>query len=220
VTVVTTSGEQKKQEMGSGTQASEAIATVDSLLAGIPQHGNVLGNSKAPVTLQYFGDLECPSCKEFSVGVLPSIIDNWVRTGELRIQYRSIESATRERRTFVAQQLAAYAAGLQNRAWYFIELFYQEQGEEDTGYVTAAYLQKLGEQAKGLNLTQWYRDGSNPVLKRELAGDLRAAQHAGLRGTPEFLVGRTGTAMKKLEYTSLTDPTSFSEAIEHVLAHH
>ena len=44
---------------------------VASLVAGIPQSGNALGNPTRPITLQYFGDLECPICKEFTLGALP-----------------------------------------------------------------------------------------------------------------------------------------------------
>lgn len=33
---------------------------------------------------------------------------------------------------------------------------------------------------------------------------VRAANSGGFRGTPSFLVGRSGGGMKKLEYTSLT----------------
>jgi hypothetical protein len=32
-----------------------------------------------------------------------------------------------------------------------------------------------------------------------------------------LLVGRSGGGMKKLEYTSLTEPTSFNDAIEQLL---
>ena len=39
--------------------------------AGSRRTRTVLGNPNAPVTLQYFGDLECPICKEFTLGALP-----------------------------------------------------------------------------------------------------------------------------------------------------
>ena len=40
---------------------------------------------------------------------------------------------------------------------------------------------------------------------------------AGFTGTPSFLVGKTGGKMQKLEYSSLTDPSSFNAAIESAL---
>ena len=101
---------------------------IGALLADIPQSANALGQPAAPVTLEYFGDLECPFCKEFSLGVLPSIIQRWVRSGKLRIEYHALQTATREPEVFIAQQVAALAAGRQARAWHFIETFYAEQG--------------------------------------------------------------------------------------------
>ena len=50
---------------------------------------------------------------------------------------------------FKTQQIAALAAGKQSKAWNYLELFYHEQGEEDTGYVTESYLQGLAHQVAG-----------------------------------------------------------------------
>ena len=111
-----------------GTEGKGTGAEVSSLLAGIPQPGSTLGDPKAPVTLQYFGDLECPFCKQFMLGALPSLIRSYVRGGKLKIEYRSLETATRDPQTFKTQQVAALAAGKQNRMWEYIELFYHEQG--------------------------------------------------------------------------------------------
>ena len=113
-------------------QANAAVNQVDALLAGVPQSGNVLGDPKAPVTLQYYGDLECPICKEFTLGALPSLIQKYVRAGKLKIEYRSLETATREPETFKSQQIAALAAGKQNKMWHYLELFYHEQGQKRT----------------------------------------------------------------------------------------
>jgi len=146
-------------------------AEVVSLLAGIPQSGNTLGNPRAPVTLQYFGDLECPFCRKFTLTVLPSIIRHWVRGGSLKIQYRSEQSATTQPAVFKFQQLAALAAGQQNKMWDFIELFYHEQGKEDSGYVTENYLQGLAQQVPGLNLIAWTAARDDPELASTLTGD-------------------------------------------------
>ena len=120
------------------------------------------------MTLVYFGDLECPICKEFTLGALPSIIQKWVRTGKVKIEYRSLETATREPEVFKTQQIAALAAGKQNKMWHYLELFYHEQGEEDTGYVTESYLQGLAQQVPGLNLTKWTSDRNNPALANQV----------------------------------------------------
>jgi protein-disulfide isomerase len=218
VILIATGGSSSTKKINVGSsEANKTVATVTSLLGGVPESGNVLGSPTAPVTLQYFGDLECPICKDFTLGAFPSIVKKWAATGKLKIEYRSLETATREPEVFKNQQVAALAAGKQNRMWYFIELFYHEQGEENSGYVTESYLQNLARQVPGLNLTQWAADRNDAALTAQVAADAQAANGAGFNGTPSFLIGKSGGHLAKFEYASLTDPTSFNEAIEKAL---
>jgi protein-disulfide isomerase len=194
-----------------------AVAKVKKEIGGIPQNGNTLGSPTAPVTMQYFGDLECPICKDFTLGALPTLIQKYVRTGKMKIEYRNLETATREPETFKTQQSAALAAGKQKKGWYYIELFYNQQGEEDTGYVTEKYLQTLAQQTPGLNLATWTSDRDAPEFTNTITSDAQAANNSGFNGTPSFLIGKTGGTLAKFEYQSLTDPSSFESAIDKLL---
>ncbi len=217
VVLIATSGGSKSGIPASKTGQTAVVNEVNTLVGGIPQNGTVLGNPKAPVTLVYYGDLECPICKDFTLGALKPIIQQWVRTGKVKIEYRSLETATREPEVFKTQQTAALAAGKQQKMWNFIESFYHEQGEEDSGYVTEKYLQGLASQVPGLNLSKWSSDRSEPALANQIATDAQSANNQGFTGTPSFLVGKTGGALQKLEYSSLTNPAGFNEAIEKAL---
>jgi protein-disulfide isomerase len=187
---------------------------ITALLVGIPQSANALGQPAAPVTLAYFADLQCPYCRDFSLEVLPPIVERWVRAGKLRIESHALQTATHEPKVFMAQQVAALAAGKQERAWHFLETFYAEQGEENSGYVTDAYLQGIASQITGLDLARWADDRRDPQLANEIDGDERAAENAGLTGTPSFLIGASGDTMSRF---SPSDPTSFDTAIEGLL---
>jgi protein-disulfide isomerase len=199
------------------TKTPKVVTEVTSLLAGIPQNGNTLGSAKAPVTLQYFGDLECPICRQFTEGALKPLIEKYVRTGKVKLEYRNLETATREPETFRTQQAAALSAGKQQKAWDYIELFYHQQGQEDTGYVTEKYLQELAKQVPSMNLTTWTTDRSNPEFTNTITSDAQAANNAGFNGTPSFLLGKTGGTLQKFEYASLSDPSSFESAINKLL---
>jgi protein-disulfide isomerase len=213
VVLIATGGSKSKTVAPSSPEANKTITTVNAEVGGIPQKGNTIGAPSAPVTIRYFGDLECPICRDFTLGALPSIVQKWVRTGKLRIEYLSLETATREPEVFKTQQVAALAAGKQGKMWTYLELFYHEQGEESSGYVTEAYLEGLAKQA-GLNLAQWTSDRNEPAYTNQVAADAQAANSAGFNGTPSFQIGKTGGPVTKLEYASLKDPTSFNEAIE------
>jgi len=217
VVLIATSGGGTKAVKTGSPAASKAARDVSALLGGIPQSGNVLGSPTAPVTLQFFSDLECPVCKEFTLGALPSLIQTWVRPGRLKIEDRALEMATREPETFKTQQVAALAAGKQGKMWDYLELFYHEQGEEGSGYVTERYLRGLASQVPGLNLAAWSAARNDPAFENTITGDEQAATSEGFNGTPSFLIGKTGGRMQKLEYSSLTDPSSFNAAIEQLL---
>jgi protein-disulfide isomerase len=218
VILIATGGGGSKTVKPHSSESNATVAEVSSLIDGIPQHGNTLGDPNAPVTLQYFGDLECPICREFTLGSLPSIIPKLVRTGKLKIEYHSMETATREPEVFKTQQIAAYAAGRQDKAWYFIETFYHEQGEEDSGYVTESFLQGIAQQVPGLDLAQWTADRSDPELANEVESDKQAANNAGFTGTPSFLIGKTGGTMKPLTYPSSPgEPAFVEEAVAKLL---
>ncbi len=214
ILIATGGGGGSKPAVNGSKPSNENVASVESTVGGIPQHGDVLGNPNAPVTLQYFGDLECPICKEFTLGAFSPIVQKWVRTGKLKIEYRSLETATREPEVFKTQQVAALAAGKQNKMWQYVDLFYHEQGEEDSGYVNEAYLQKLAQEVPGLSLTTWTSDRNDSALNNQVESDAQAANNAGFTGTPSFLIAKTGGTPTKLTYTSLSDPTAFNEAIE------
>jgi len=213
--VIATGGGSKSHGISTNKRETNAtVSSVSSLLGGIPQNGNTLGNPNAPVTLQYFGDLQCPVCRSFTEGALGTLIQNYVRTGILKIEFRSLETATREQETFRTQQVAALAAGKQNKMWQYIELFYRQQGEEDTGYVTEAYLAGLARQVPGLNLSAWEAARSDASLASAVTTDAQAANNSGFTGTPSFLIGKTGGQLHRFEEASITDPSSFVAAIE------
>ena len=165
--------------------AKTAQATVKSLLKGIPQNGNTLGKASAPVTVTEYGDLACPVCQEFALGSEQQLIANEVHTGKVKLVYRGLETASSYANSgeYAASQIAARAAGLQGRAWHYIMLWYYEQGDETTPYVTNAFMQKIAAQVPGLNLTKWQTDRNSSTLATDVTGDLQAATAAGLVGS-------------------------------------
>jgi protein-disulfide isomerase len=90
---------------------------------------------------------------------------------------------------FPTQQAAVGSAGLQQKAWYYIELFYNEQGAEGTTYVTPTFLDNLAKQVPGLNYNEWLGDLSNDSsLTTQVSSDERAAAAAGYNSTPTIVI--------------------------------
>jgi len=117
--------------------AKQSAAQVTSALSGIAQSGNnSLGSGSAKVTVTEFGDLECPICRDFAAGAGSQLIANDVRSGKVKLIYRSLPTATGSApdgaTIFPVQQAAALAAGEQARGWNYILTFYKLQGQEGT----------------------------------------------------------------------------------------
>ena len=172
------------------TQATKTTKTVDALLKGIPQSGTTLGNPHARVTVTEFGDLVCPVCKDFALGAEDQLIANEVRTGKAKIVYRGLEtaSATANGSMYVPSQTAMRAAGLQKKAWNYIETFYHEQQSEDTSYVTTGFLQNIAKQVTGLNFGKWDSDRGSSTLTNLVNEDTNAAASQNFTATPTLVV--------------------------------
>jgi protein-disulfide isomerase len=188
------SGDSKLATKPASAKAKSVAKQVDALLKGIPQHGNTLGNPKASITFTEYGDLECPICHEFALAAEPQLIANEVRSGKVKLVYKSFETASSDpavpKTAFTQQQTAAYAAGAQGKAWNYILLFYHDQGTEDTPYVTDTYLTGLAKQIPGLNLAKWNTDRNNPAYPNQVTQENKTAgalDFQGQAGTPALI---------------------------------
>ncbi len=191
-------------------KAATTTATIDKLLAGIPQSGTTLGKPSAPVTVTEYGDLECPICRDFALGAENTLISKDVRAGTVKLVYKSFPTATGngpDPSVFPIQQAAAYAAGAQKLAWNYIETFYHEQGTEDTSYVNTTYLNNLARQVTGLNFAKWSKARFNPTYASQVDQEETAAQGLGIDATPSFVVAgpksQTKPASGALSYSQI-----------------
>lgn len=189
VAIAISSGGGSSTGLAKGKTATKNVSAVTTLLSGIPQSGARLGSPSAPVTLYYYGDLQCPICQAFTLqGGFPQLVTNEVRKGKVQVIYRGLETATRDAQTFQTEQIAALAAGKQNHFWDFAELFYRQQGAEGSNYVTEAYLTELAKQVPGLNLTTWNSARSDQSLASQVQADEQTASAQGFNATPTLVL--------------------------------
>jgi protein-disulfide isomerase len=216
IVIVVAAGGGKK----AGTTGSTAGKTaVLSLLKGIPQNGNTLGKPSARVTITEYGDLVCPICKDFALASEAQLISGPVRSGKVKLVYRGLETASQGANNgeYAASQIAARAAGLQQRAWQYILLWYNQQGDETTSYVTDPYMQGLAQEIPGLNLTKWQADRNNATLANAVTADTQAAGILGVNGTPTiFATGRKGTVQFSDPHTAVPSLAQLQTLIAHV----
>lgn len=173
---------------GDGTSREQVKREVAALLAGIPQDGITLGSPNAPITLEMYGDLECPTVRMFAENYLPSILNTWVRAGTVNLIYRSLKSDTDDERVFYRQEVAALAAGRQDKMWNYALTFIHEQDRRYTDYATDEFLTGIALQVPGLRRKRWRIERNDPFLWKRVALDGYRARTQRMSSTPSFSI--------------------------------
>jgi protein-disulfide isomerase len=180
----------QSQSNGGDSENIEGAAAVKQELAGIPQKRLVLGEPNAPVSVLEFGDLQCPVCKGYAEDVLPQVIENQVRSGAAKLDFRNFPILGSESTTAAA---AAIAAGEQGRGWNFIKLFYRNQGSENSGYVTDEFLTAVARAVGMPDIVRWNSERQSKAVLAEVEETTNEAQSLGFTGTPSFALEASGT---------------------------
>ena len=193
--------------------APPPVAQAESpLLQGVLQDGITLGDPNAPVTLVEYADLQCPYCADWARDAFPTIVDEYVRPGKVRLVFRGL--------AFIGQDSeyalrAALAAGEQDRLWNVVHGLFVRQGAENAGWVTEDLIRSLGKGA-GIDAGRMLAETYVPGVERELAAAQAAAQRVGVPGTPFFQAGPTGGALRSLRVARL-DADSFRSELDRLL---
>ncbi len=189
-----------------GVQATEA------LFKGIPQSETTLGKPDAPLQMMEFADLQCPFCAEYTRNVLPTLVKRYVRTGQLSMDLRLLTFLGPDSESAAG---AAVAASRENRMWQFTDLFYENQGQENSGYVTPSFVRSIAG-GSGVSPEEAVRGMQDDVGGPQLLRAKQSAETAGVDSTPTFLIGKPGGTMTRLEVSQLT-PDEFTSALDKLI---
>lgn len=156
------------------------LATVN----GLQQHGLVLGNPLAKVTLTEYVDTSCPICKDYALTTFPPLATQYVRTGKVKVEARVVAfvgpTSSEQGRELVL------AAARQNKAWQMLELLYENQGDETQAWVTDDLARALAAKIPGLDVDKLMQDrSSTEVLTQTVTLD-KQMQSDSVKGTPTF----------------------------------
>ena len=195
---------------GTLVNALPGAAEAERLFAGIPQQGNTLGSSSAPVTMVEYVDLQCPHCQEFEATVMPTIVRRYVRSGKLKVLARPIAFIGPDS---VRGRDASIAAGRQRRMFNFMQVTYANQGIENTGWLDDEFVQKAAASVPGMDVPQLVDAMDSPPVADQARTFTAQAQADRVPGTPALYVGPSGG---RLRYTAATT-ANLTAAIERSL---
>ncbi len=192
----------------SGGDASnlQEVQVVEKLFAGIPQQEMVLGNPDAKVELVEYGDLQCPVCKQFAEDILPPVVENQVRNGDVKVVFRNYPIIGPQSAPAGA---AALAAGAQGKGGQFLDLFYHNQGAENSGFADDEFLTAIAEAVGVPNIEKWNSDRKSAKFEEEVERTNEEAERLGLTGTPSLAIKGPST-----DGTELLGSPGSGEALE------
>lgn len=147
---------------------------------GVPARGN----EDAPVVMVEYADFQCPFCGQFTREVEPYLVEEYVESGILRIEWRDFPYRGQES---INAALAARAAQEQGKFWEYHDLLYQNQGTPNSGAFTDEKLVALAEEA-GLDVERLASDFTSGRYEGVVSRDLEEAASKGIPGTPTFFV--------------------------------
>jgi protein-disulfide isomerase len=180
--------------------------------AGIPQQGSVLGNQNAAHTLVEYGDLVCPACKAYSDQIIPTVIQDYVRTGKLRLEFQPFQFV-RPYSQLAAQY--AWAAAAQNKMFQFSKVWYTNQGDESVNYVNDAFARKIAAAVPGLDADKLIADSRSAKAKQQADAARQSFDARGLNQTPSFVGGTTGGTLANVDLGG--SPDSAKAALDRLI---
>jgi protein-disulfide isomerase len=117
--------------------------------------------------------------------VAPSLISGHVATGDVKYEFKPFLIIGPDSKPAMK---AALAAGEQNRFWNFLQLFYLNQGGENSGYVTDNFLTNIAKGAGVPDIDKWNTDRNAAKWDAVITEGSNQADSFGFTGTPSIVV--------------------------------
>jgi formate-nitrite transporter family protein len=198
------SREPARQRNGAAESKSETSRTAPP--GANPPH--VRGEPNAPVTIEEFGDFQCPPC-----GLLyPELKKLESEFGSrLRVIFRERPLIQMHKHALWAARVAE-AAGLQGHFWEMHDKLYETQKDwselSDVRPIFTEYARSLG-----LDMERFNRDLEGPAVETRIFLDGTRAHALGIEGTPTLLLNN-----REITFETLKQPDGLRSAINKALS--
>ena len=146
--------------------------------------GHMLGSTEAPLTMVEFTDLQCPFCRQFHATTFEQLKAAYIDTGKLRYFSRDFPIVDLHPLSAVAAR-ASRCAGDQGKFWEMRHAILNTETLTRESFFKQADVLKL-------DVTRFsgcVEDAGR--FQSDIGDDMRDGAHAGVTGTPSFVLGRT-----------------------------
>jgi protein-disulfide isomerase len=149
-----------------------------------PPHA--VGPADAAVTLEEFGDFECPPCGSLHPELKKIEHDYGSR---VRIIFRELPLVPTHEHALAAAR-AAEAAGMQDKFWPMHDLLYENQLKWHQSFDVRPIFEDYAKQI-GLNIEKFRKDQTSKTVEERIFLDGKRAHALNVRGTPTVFLNGT-----------------------------
>lgn len=164
-------------------------------------NGRVMGDPNAPVKIIEYSDYQCPFCHRFWEQTEPTLVEEYVKTGLVSIEYRDYAFIGPDSTNAAS---GAACAGDQNLYWDFHDLLFHRQGDENAGVYSDSnmkrYAGQLAEVREEFDVDTWQQCYDAGTYEDAVGESTEAAASQGLTQTPAFIInGQVVTGAQPIE---------------------
>lgn len=148
--------------------------------------GRISGRDSAKVWLVVISDFQCPFCKRWHEQTAPSLVEQYVRTGKVRIAYLNLPISTH--RNAQPAHEAAMCAAEQGAFWPVADALFATQDAWKSKFEVEPYFDSLATRhvRDAARFRACIRDGHTRAL---ISTDVSRITRLGVGSTPTFFVG-------------------------------
>jgi len=149
----------------------------------------IIGDPDAPITIVEFSDFQCPFCARFHIQTLPSILEEYIETGKVKLVFRDFPIQSIHPNALPAS-VASECANEQGKFKEMHDKLFDNQNEWNKQETVDA-LSLFSQYATEIQLDQETFDSclTNGSYIEEIRNDLDDGRDYGVSGTPGFFVG-------------------------------
>ena len=166
-----------------------------TLATFIENSSPILGSSTAPLTLIEFGDYQCFFCNKFFHETEPSILENYVDTGKVKIIFKDFTIIGPDS---INAANASHCAEDQEKFWEYHDILYDNWNGENNGWASLDNLEKFAEQLD-LNMEEFQICMSTEKFRAQILSSNNDARSLEITGTPAFFLIDSENKISKIQ---------------------
>jgi protein-disulfide isomerase len=155
-------------------------------ITDLADKGRIMGSADAPVWVVEASDFQCPFCKAFHDQTFPSLIQDYVKTGKVRVAFLNFP-LNMHRNSHPAAE-AAMCASVQQRFWPMHDALFATQARWGEMADAMPVFDSLAK-ASGVNEPAWKKCVQTHATLALVLADQDRARQSGVQSTPTFFIG-------------------------------